>query len=528
MTNPVLGKPQKKTVLLFAVCAAVIFLIIAARTIVRASKLLLFRYNLGFSLEDAGLLYDYQTAIIAIVSLLVFLTAYLIYMREIKYETLFALLAFSFGMLFMFTITPLSVPDEYTHFEAIFELSNKLFGSAGDNSLMDFSGYYGQNNVCTAYLRIIRDLFAPATVTQPRESNVLSDMWTLTYAAEYIPQVIGFSLARLLNFGSVTVFMSARFFNLLFYVTCLYFAVKLTPRFKLVLGLSGLMPMAMQQAASLSYDTFINALSFLLLALLLRAVFDDQISSNTKSRRVTFILIFIIAAFLTPAKVIYAFIILLFVFIPKDRFSGKLKKWPMFALLVAVCIAAFAAISLPTLIRIMNSTPPSYGEDGGTQYTLAYFFTNPSDALGIFQDSFNVSFSTWLTQAVGQSLSTCNLDLPTWIVPVYLVLLLMTSNMEDEDFRLPRGMRSVLIFLVFATILAFMMTMFLTWIKNTDKIIFGVQGRYFIPIIPLAVIALNSKAVTVKNSSARGICMTATLLLARTILAILDYTMFNV
>ena len=71
----------------------------------------------------------------------------------------------------------------------------------------------------------------------------------------------------------------------------------------------------------------------------------------------------------------------------------------------ASCAAAFIAVSAPSLLRIMHSTPPSYGDEGGESYTLRFFLTNPGDAFGIFKNSFNVYFSTWFAQAVGQGVS---------------------------------------------------------------------------------------------------------------------------
>ena len=79
-----------------------------------------------------------------------------------------------------------------------------------------------------------------------------------------------------------------------------------------------------------------------------------------------------------------------------------------------------------------------------------------------------------------------------------------------------------------AVVLSFMATMFLTWIHNTDKIIVGVQGRYFIPILPLLMLSLNNKIVVLRKNIDRGMTVLAILLSARTVLAILDFTMFNV
>ena len=400
---------------------------------------------------------------------------------------------------------------------------------------LDPSGFSNQSNVCTGYLRVIRDLFGRGSDPNVIQSSLMSYMWTLVYPLEYAPQVLGFAISRLLSFNDVTTFMMGRFFNLLFYVVCLYISVKRVPRFKLLFGLSGILPMAMQQAASLSYDTFINALSMVLLSSLLREIFSEGALTLCN-----LLYIFIPALLLAPAKGVYALFILLFIFIPKERFTGKCGKTGCFWLLFASCAAAFIAVSAPSLLRIMHSTPPSYGDEGGESYTLRFFLTNPGDAFGIFKNSFNVYFSTWFAQAVGQSLSTCLLELPTWIVPAFTALLILSAQNIDgnEILFLFAGFRYLEGFLPYfwggssllsaAVVLSFMATMFLTWIHNTDKIIVGVQGRYFIPILPLLMLSLNNKIVVLRKNIDRGMTVLAILLSARTVLAILDFTMFNV
>lgn len=526
---------KKKTLLLCAAWALFAALYIAARLILRQGKLMLFRFNLGFSIEDAGILYSFQTIIVLAVSAVVLIAAVYLLRRELRCEVFFPALALVFGLFYMFTITPLSVPDEVTHFQAIIELTNKLFSKPFDASVGDFTAFSNHNNVCTGYLRIINELFGKAGDTAPLNMSIMGGMWTLTYSLEYVPQIIAYAIAHIFSFNGVTAFMLGRFCNLLFYVACVYLALRLAPRFKLTLGLCSLMPMALQQAASLSYDNFINALCLVLFAALLRLIFGEGESSAetlNKSKGAeykTYFAALIAAMLLAPAKGIYASFILLFLFVPQERFTGRVKKRGCFLIMLGLCVGFFAAVSVPSMIRILSSTPPSFAAEGGEQYTLRFFLTNPGDALGIFQDSFNLYFSTWLTQAVGQSLSTCNLEIPSWIVPALLAILVLSAqNVEGRETDLPRGMRTALIALCALVVLTFMMTMFLTWISTRDKIILGVQGRYFTPIIPLLLTALSNRTLVLKKDIGKGLSMLSVLLSARVVLAILDYTMFNV
>lgn len=280
----------------FAIFAA---LYSTMRIILRNNKLMLFRFNLGFSIEQAGILYDYQTLMVIAVSAVVAAAAIYLVRCKLRYEVIFPTLALIFGLFYMFTITPLSVPDEATHFEAIIELTSKFFTEPFDASVADFYAFSNHNNVCTGYLRIIQELFGKADTTHPLSMSIMGGMWTLTYSLEYFPQIIGYAVAHIFSFNAVTAFMLGRAFNLLFYVGCVYVALRIAPRFKLTLGLCALMPMALQQAASLSYDNFINALCFVLFAALLNLIFgtDDNVQPalNAPKRHPTYIYIYISA-----------------------------------------------------------------------------------------------------------------------------------------------------------------------------------------------------------------------------------------
>ena len=68
---------------------------------------------------------------------------------------------------------------------------------------LDPSGFSNQNNVCTGYLRVIRDLFGRGSDPNVIQSSLMSYMWTLVYPLEYAPQVLGLNaaMAGLAAFG---------------------------------------------------------------------------------------------------------------------------------------------------------------------------------------------------------------------------------------------------------------------------------------------------------------------------------------
>ena len=73
-------------------------------------------------LKTFGLLVILFTAMIVLLSIGVLIRR----AESIKYEKLFPFLALGFGLLFLTVITPISVPDEATHYTASYIISNKI------------------------------------------------------------------------------------------------------------------------------------------------------------------------------------------------------------------------------------------------------------------------------------------------------------------------------------------------------------------------------------------------------------------
>ena len=99
--------------------------------------------------------------------------------------------------------------------------------------------------------------------------------------------------------------------------------------------------------------------------------------------------------------------------------------------------------------------------------------------------------------------------LPTW-ASYFLVFVLLVSSVRaaDDDECLPVSQRIVCAVLFIATLLATMLALAIDWTLNTDTMIQGVQGRYFIPVIILLLLALRSRCVQVKARMAMPLVMT--------------------
>lgn len=465
-------------------------------------------------------LFKYGITILSVVFFGV--TAYGFYVRKWSLQRIFAGLAFGIGLFYLVTITPLSVPDEPHHYQSSYQLSNYLLfqwdvSEYGDAHDFDYTNFVGHQNVSSGYLRIMKELGGKAF---EGESIPIPHPRALSYFVEYLPQALGISLARILNFNFTTTFLIGRLFNLLFYAACLYFAVKRTPKFKLVIGLIGIMPMSLHQAASYSYDVFINGMAFVLIASILKAVYEEN-----RLDRKDYLWILISGVLLAPAKVIYSAILLLCLLIPQECFRNKQQKFQGIALILTMA-AVFVVLFQLNGLASMAAGTDELNWEGQTNYTLNFVFQHPLRTAEIFLQTFIEWGDTWLYWMVGSSLSGLSLSVPTWIINAFiLVILLSVLSEADEKGRLSAIHRCSFLCVFVAVLLLAMASMFLGWTSDTRPIIQGVQGRYLIPVFPLLIFSLNNKTLVLRRNIDKELIIASMFLHGNVIINILNYTL---
>lgn len=465
-------------------------------------------------------LFKHLITILVIIFLLV--TAYVFYNRERSLQKIFAGLALGIGLFYLVTITPLSVPDEPHHYHSSYQLSNYLLFhwdtlEYGDAQDFDYAQLMGHQNTSSGYLRIINELGGEAS---EGESVLIPKPRALSYFIEYLPQALGIMLARILNLNFITKFLIGRLFNLFFYSVCLYFAVKRIPKFKLVLGLIGIMPMSLHQAASYSYDAFINGMAFVLIASILKAVYEEN-----RLDRKDYLWVLISGVLLAPAKVIYSAILLLCFLIPQARFKNKQQKLQRIALILTIA-AVFVVLFQRNGLASMTTGVDGLNWEGQHNYTLSFVFQHPLRTAEIFLQTFIELWENWFYWMIGSSLSGFTLPVPTWIINVFILIifLAMLSQLRTTE-SLPSVHRYCYLCVFVAVLLLAMTYMFLSWTSDTREIIQGVQGRYLIPVFPLLMFALSNKTLVLRRNIDKELIIVSMFLHGNVIINILNYTL---
>ncbi|MBR0352097.1 MAG: DUF2142 domain-containing protein [Oscillospiraceae bacterium] len=468
-------------------------------------------------LKTFGLLVILFTAMIVLLSIGVLIRR----AESIKYEKLFPFLALGFGLLFLTVITPISVPDEATHYTASYIISNKILmkpnpeeANAADFEFIDFTKH---SNTSDAYRRIISSF-----LEEPKEEGSINiaelSIRSLYYFAEYLPQAMGIAVARLLHLNFLQTFYVGRLFNLLFYVGCLAIAIRRVPRFKLTFGMIGILPMALQQAASYSYDSYINGLALIYIASLIKACAEEN--RLTKS---DFLVFLICSVLITPAKGAYSFLVLLYSLIPTTRFGSIREKRVSFVCIICACVLIFAVTAIPSVKWIVNSSVSEQNT-----YSVKELLSMPGHVIVMVRNTLKKYLISWIKEAAGEKLSGLTLQIPEWNVASLLILLFLSAqNTENDAFQITKQMRERFIMISVLVVVAFMLTMLITWSDRYLNYISGVQGRYFIPILPLLIMSTSNSHFIVKDKIEIPICILYVFLASYPILYIVEYTIAN-
>ncbi len=429
-------------------------------------------------------------------------------------EVWFLLIALVWGVLQVFLIPPFQVPDEGDHFFRAWSVSSgQLFPDSGARITLP-----GQlERAADLYLGIVNagDGLQPLPVTldgQPGfagyadllnrggpAEDVLIPSRVANYGPiGYLPQAVGIDVGRLLGATPLADFYLARLANLLACVALIFLAIRLAPYGKAAFLLVALLPMTMFELASVSCDALTLAGALLFTAMALRATLAARL------QRVHIALLVAGAAILLNIKPGYWGLILLMALIPAAAAGGRWRKWA----LVGTGAAASALVFALTYELTVGART---GGSGTSHSQLAYLLSDPTAILGIVGTTMKDQWLVLVLESVG-ILGW----LTVWMLPpAYLVALLAVPAQvfrgagqlaPARSHRVGLALTALAVFLTMAAALY-------AFLSPPGATMFGTQGRYFEPVLLLALLAITGLKAT-RTSRAAGITVALVLVLA--------------
>ena len=220
-----------------------------------------------------------------------------------------------------------------------------------------------------------------------------------------------------------------------------------------------------------------------------------------KINKKDFIILALCATVIASIKFIYLPVFGLGLLIPKERF--RIKRGKELTVLGILCICAFAFIGVTLFNKRfwdLHPTNPSLPNEYMT-YSISYLFTHVKDELVLLSRTVQNYTADYISQMISSPLGWVEISMPaTQLMGFGCMLALSCMGTEkDKKYSLIENLWLVVLFAgVALTVLIALQT---SYTPTFLDMVYGVQGRYFLPILPLLMIAVRGVFVLKEDST---------------------------
>lgn len=472
------------------------------------------------------------------------------------------------GILFNMVLPPYSAPDEQFHINQSFTLASTIYNpylpvaqsqihsSLRRPSDVDVIVQDGETTVFT-WQHIAKNLLTtnsdPFTHTQDYDEYQVDSSYTM-----YWISALGVLAGFLLRLGFIPTLFLGRLTNLVFFAFLAAWAVKRTPVAKAVFASVALLPMTLHLAASYSRDSNLLALCLLFAALVLDLAFAPREQIGWKQ----LILPALAGLLIVPSKIVYFPLALLVFLIPAARLGrfSKAFKSGFLALCLVIFFfnaggqvilndfmsgntqvaagAASTSVSAETAETAQSTAEPAQSasesaaqstasvpessegatapqmeeapvQDDSVCYTLPYILSHPLDTLELAIRSVVENGDHYVKTLIGGTLSYFDPGVQiAWTWMAALMILLVLAWLQP-GFELPVWAKAVCLLIGLACC-GLAVLGCISWTPTYYTTIYGLQGRYFLPVLSLLLLA-RPKRLLLQTDCTRGLIYAVTL-----------------
>ena len=303
----------------------------------------------------------------------------------------------------------------------------------------------------------------------------------------YLPQMAAIGLGRIFGLSALAQFYLARLAAMAVSWWLTYLAIRKIPAGKWTLLAVALMPMTLFQTASSSADALIMAYSLFFLAVVIHlATKPVELSLRGLG------LLFLLTVCVSLGKTAYLPLPLLLLMVPANRFP------PLHNPRLALTAVMITAILLPFLwtlwvrdIYIQGRRDPT--RDIHPDRQLTWVLEHPIEFFGVLGETIQTQFGFYRDSLIGY-LGWLDTPLPKWSVFTYILALILAVILDRERRApaFPHGVYWILASVLGSNCLLIFLMLYLSWTDVGGPLIEGIQGRYFIPLLPLFLLLFST------------------------------------
>lgn len=423
----------------------------------------------------------------------------------------FAVFAIILALLMSFAIPLSCAPDEWTHFTNAYNYSSILMGK--DSMTVDELLIIREADLANESHDISIDRYDEINEDFElfTDNNELTEIpFAIVNSSPfyvYIPQIIGITVGRLLHLGSVPTYYLARFLNIALYIALVIIAVKRIPFGKTALMIMSVFPMSLQQAASVSSDPFINGMSFVVIALALELIYSKE--------RITVkdvIPLIIASVILAPCKLVYFALPFMTLLIPKEKFDKKTVRIFSRYIVPLFSVGALVLLQFKNLVGYTDSEPEQTLVSDVPTYSFSFIFEKPVEFVMMFVRTLKINAYYYVESMISSPLGWMQIHVSELITVIFCILVLLSLipiKDKTDRFNVRYTDRLLSAIIIAGTASLVILSMFSAWTPSDFDIIIGVQGRYFLPVLPLIIPIVYSKSLSATENVSRWTLFTA-------------------
>lgn len=424
-------------------------------------------------------------------------------------EWIYAIIAFFAGLVFIFIIPPGWSPDEPQHYWRVQQLvDGQIVASDLDpnhpgqsvggelntnaaNFILSFGGYRALDDPGYRLpFPAWESSDALVTQTDSESRTTLQFSGSAIYnPVVYAPQIAGVATARSLDLSLYSGFLLAKIFGLVLQVVAIFWAIRLIPKGKWILLAIGLLPATLVQSAAFGADIMTTSVAFLFIAYVLRLSFSNKAIGIRSSLAITSLLVAL--GFVKPVYLVLAGLLLL---IPLLNSASRTitQSARVFG---PVIIAAILSISWVLMVQFIkaNGNP-----EANISAQKDFLLDNP-------MQFFSILFNTYFTDAQPRLYSTLTgnflwetAKLPIIFQHLSIVVLVLACFATDAREQLLKMSNKIKFFFnsiswgtFLLTVIAISGALYAYFTAPGALSVKGVQGRYFIPALPMLLLPFS-------------------------------------
>lgn len=406
-----------------------------------------------------------------------------------KVENIFLAISVITYTFFLIAMPTFKNHDEYYHWLRAYEVSQGNLVTPLKGGVQGSYMPGGISEICTSnWINIKYSTMKETAKVELDYSNkgILNSETAAVYSfVQYIPQSAGIIIGRLATNKVLIITYFGRICNMIVSIFILYMAIKIAPFGKKIFFVAAMLPIAIEGFTSLSPDALTISISYLFISYILHISFNENIEIVKGKHKFILLVLSIIIAL---CKIVYIPLVGLILIIPKEKFKYNRKKITFF-------LIAAIAVSINLYWLYFSSRYLSNFRDGDSKIQVLLAIKNPIQYIQNILYTIDSNMDKYTMSLYGCELGWGELIKVNYLVPYIFIFMHAVSAISDEKLKDKfKRYQIVYMFLVSITIIGLILTsLYVQWTMIGSSSIAGVQGRYFIPILPIILLIIGSK-----------------------------------